>query len=176
MFSIHCICHRLALACADTCDDYKFIRNAEEISIELWRVFKTSPKRLHICMKVTLSTKEFDSLTEKKKKNYVKRLKKTCRTRWFTLHAGVDAAYGEYKGVIYTLEEMQNDKASGSATSGPLKKIIHYGFVGTLYLLKNILVCLTGLSKTFQSGSLDFSRISPAINRCKSKILEVAKR
>ena len=176
MFSIHCICYRLALACADTGDDSKLIRNAEEISIELWRVFKSSPKRLHIYMKVTLSTKEFDSLTERKKKNYVKRLKKTCRTRWFTLHAGVDAAYGEYNGLIYTLKEMQNDKASGSTTSGPLKKIIHSGFVGTLYLLKNILPCLTGLTKTFQPASLDFSRISPAINRCKSKILEVTKR
>ena len=31
--------------------------------------------------------KEFDSLTEKKKKNYVKLLKKTCRTRWLSLHA-----------------------------------------------------------------------------------------
>ena len=30
----HCICHRLALACADTGDDYKFIRNVEEILIE----------------------------------------------------------------------------------------------------------------------------------------------
>ena len=92
MFSIHCICHRLALACADTGDDSKLIRNAEEISIGFWRVFKSSPKRLHIYKKVTLSSKEFDSLTERKKKNYVKRLKKTCRTRWFTLHAGVDAA------------------------------------------------------------------------------------
>ena len=39
--------------------------------------------------------KEFDSLTEKKKKNYVKHLKKTCRTRWFSLNAGVDAAFRE---------------------------------------------------------------------------------
>ena len=66
MFNIHCICHRLALARADTGDDYKFIRNAEEILIELWRFFKNSPKRLHIYMKVTFSAKEFDSLTEKK--------------------------------------------------------------------------------------------------------------
>ena len=34
---------------------------------------------------------------------------------------------------------------------------------------------MTRISKTFQTGSLNFSRISPAINRCKSKILEVAK-
>ena len=44
-----------------------------------------------------------------------------------------------------------------------------------LYLFKNILSSLKGLSKTFQTGSLDFLRISPAINRYKSKILEVAR-
>ena len=70
---------------------------------------------------------------------------------------------------------MQNDKASGSTASGLLKKISHYEFLGTLYLLKKILSILTGLSKTFQTGRLNFSRISLAINKCKSKILEVAK-
>ena len=48
----------------------------------------------------TLSAKEFHSLTEKKKKNYVKLLKKTCRTRWLRLHAGVDAAFEEYKALF----------------------------------------------------------------------------
>ena len=94
--------------------------------IELWRFFRNSPKRLHIYMKVTLSAKEFDSVTEKKKKNYVKILKKTCRTRWFSLHAGFHSTFGEYKGLIYTLNEMKNDKASGSTLSGLLKKISHY--------------------------------------------------
>ena len=76
-------------------------------------------------MEVTASAKEFDSLTEKKNKNYVKLLKKTCRKRWLSLHAGVDAAFGEYKGLIYILKEIQNDKASGSIASGLLKKISH---------------------------------------------------
>ena len=126
-------------------------------------------------MKVTISAKEFDSLTEKKKKNYVKLLKKTCRTGWLSLHAGVDAAFGEYRGLTYTLKEMQNDKVSGSTASALMEKISHYKFLGTIYLLKNILPSLTGRSKRFQIGSLNFSRISPVINRCKSKILEVAK-
>ena len=47
MCNIYCICHKLALACADTGDDYKFTRNLEEILIELWRFFKNSPKRFH---------------------------------------------------------------------------------------------------------------------------------
>ena len=101
-------------------------------------------------MKETLCAKEFDSLTEKKKKNYVKLLKKTCRTRWLSLHAGVDSAFGQYKGLIYTLKEMQNDKEPGS-TSGLLKKTSHCEFLDMIYLLKNILPSLTGLSKTFQT-------------------------
>ena len=44
-----------------------------------------------------------------------------------------------------------------------------------LYLLKNILPILRGLSKTVQRGSLNFLRTYPTVNRCKSKILEVAK-
>ena len=74
MFNIHCICHRLALACADIGDYHTFMRNVGETLIELWRFFKNCPKRLHIYIKVTLSAKEFDSLTEKKKKNYLKLL------------------------------------------------------------------------------------------------------
>ena len=119
------------------------------------------------------SANKFDSLTEKKKKNYAKLLKKTCRTRWLSLHAGVDASFGESKGLIYTLKEMQNDMESGSTASGLLQSNSHYEFLGTLYLLKNILPSLTGLNKTFQTESLNFLRISPSINRCKSKILEV---
>ena len=64
--------------------------------IELWSFFKNSPKRLHIYIyEVNSQFKEFDSLTEKKKKNYIKHLKKTCRTRWLSSNAGVDAAFRE---------------------------------------------------------------------------------
>ena len=104
LFDIHCICHRLALACEDKGDDYKFKRKADEILIELWRFFKNSPKILQIYL-VTFSAKGFDSLAEKKKKNYMKPPKKACRTRWLSLHAAVYAAFEEYKGLIYTLKK-----------------------------------------------------------------------
>ena len=77
--------------------------------------------------------------------------------------------------LTYTLNKMQNDNASDPTASSLLKKISHCAFLGTVFLLKNILPSLTGLSKTFQTGSLNFSRIFPAINRCKSKILEVGR-
>ena len=42
-------------------------------------------------------------------------------------------------------------------------------------LLRNILPSLIELNKMLQTGSPNFLRVSQAINRCKSKFLEVAK-
>ena len=62
-------------------DDYKLKIDAKETLAEIWRFFKNCPMRLHIYMKETLSGKEFDFLTENKKTNYVKLLKKPHRAR-----------------------------------------------------------------------------------------------
>ena len=60
MINMHCICHRLALPCTDTGDDYKFINSFEMNLIELWKFFKNSSKQLKIYIRATLKCKEFD--------------------------------------------------------------------------------------------------------------------
>ena len=42
-------------------------------------------------------------------------------------------------------------------------------------MFKHMLPNLSALSKTFQTGSLNFSRIITSINKCKGKIQEVVK-
>ena len=104
-------------------------------------------------------------------------MKKACRTRWLSLHAGVDAACEEYEGLVTTLREIQaTDKCSGPLARGLLKKITNYEFLGTLYLLKHMLLNLTALSKVFQTGSLNFARIPPSLTKCKAKLEEVAEK
>ena len=122
MISVHCICHPLALACADTGDDYKFINSFEENLIKLWKFFKNSSKRLKIYVRIALKCKEFDTMSNKRQKNIVKRVKKACRTRWLSLHAGVDVVYNEYEGIVRTLQDIQIDRSSGSLATGLLKK------------------------------------------------------
>ena len=95
------------MACADTGDDFKVIRNFEENLIELWKFFKNSPKRLKIYVRVALKSKEFDALLNKRKKNVAKKMKKACRTRWLSLHAGVDAAFEGYEGLVKSLHKIQ---------------------------------------------------------------------
>ena len=179
MINIHCICHRLALACGDTGDDYKFINSFEEVLIELWKYFKNSPKRLKVYIRTALKCKEIDTMSKQGQKKLVKKMKKACRTRWLSLHSGVDALYDEYEGVVKTLKEIQTLEGNGTSASkaiGLLKKIKKHEFIGTLYLLKFMLPNLSALSKTFQAGSLNFSRIIPSINKCKTKIKDVAAR
>ena len=79
MINIHCICHRLALACADTGDDYKFINSFEENLIKLWEFFKNSSKRLKIYVRIALKYKEFDTMSNNRKKKHRKESKKSVQ-------------------------------------------------------------------------------------------------
>ena len=174
MISIHCICHRLALACSDTGDELKFIQNFEKTLLDLWKFFKNSPKRLKVYIKVTLEVKTFDTMSKKQKKKLVKKVKKACRTRWLSLYASVDSVYEEYVGLVHALRSMKDDRKSGPIATGLLKKMDCIDFLGVLYLLKFMLPNLSALSRTFQTGSLNFSRIIPSIEKTKAKLKDVA--
>ena len=57
MLSVHCICHRLALACGDTRDDLKFISDFATTMIQLRTFLKSSPKRLKTYIKTAMKLK-----------------------------------------------------------------------------------------------------------------------
>ena len=173
MINIHCVCHRLALACADTGDELKFIQDFEKTALELWSFFKKSPKRLKIYIKVTLGVRNFDAMSKRQKKKLVRKVKKAVRTRWLSLNASVDSISQEYVGLVHALRSMQEDRNCGSTAKGLLKKIDSVQFLGTLYLLKFVLPHLSALSRTFQAGNLNFCRISPSIQITKGRIDEV---
>ena len=69
---------------------------------------------------------------------------------------------------------MKEDRAvAGAQAEGLLGKIDSPTFLGTLYLLKLVLPHLLTLSKTFQKSSLNFSRISPNIEKTIRKMRSI---
>ena len=54
LLHIHCICHRLALACADSSAQLTFLNDFETKLIQLWAYFKNSAKRLNTYTKAAL--------------------------------------------------------------------------------------------------------------------------
>ena len=91
--NIHCICHRLALACADTGDALKFIQEFEKTMLALWIFFKNSPKRLKTYIKTTLEARNFDQMSKRQKKKLVRKVNKAITTRWLSLQASADSVY-----------------------------------------------------------------------------------
>ena len=73
------------------------------------------------------------------------------------------------------LRNMKEDKViAGAQAEDLLGKIDNLTFLGTLYMLKLVLPHFSTLSKTFQKGSLNFSRISPNTEKtiCKMHSIE----
>ena len=50
--SIHCICHKLALACVDTSKDLNYIAKEEQDLRTLWKAMEYSPKRTNLFLSV----------------------------------------------------------------------------------------------------------------------------
>ena len=169
LINIHCVCHKLALSCADSNESISFIKNMEIILRQLWQLFENSPKKMAIYLK---TQKELKNITmgDKAQKVVSKRLKKACRTRWLSLESSVKAVFSEYEVILHTLSKLEKDDA---AACGLLKKMKGLKFLGAIYILNDILPILADLSRLFQKDSLNFSVICPAINMTKDKLKQL---
>ena len=113
-------------------------------------------------------------MSKRQKRKVVLHVKKACRTRWLSLHASVNAVFEEYVGLLHLLRILREDKSAGPTATRILKKVENFRFLGTLYLMKFMLSHLSIYSKTFQTGSLNFSRVILSLNKTKNKIMAVA--
>ena len=89
LLNVHCVRHRLTLACSDTGDEPKFIEDFELTMIQLWKFLKHSPKRLKIYIKAATAYKNYNNLPEHEKKREVRTIKKEV--------CGNDAGFKDYE-------------------------------------------------------------------------------
>ncbi len=160
LVNIHCICHKLALACTTSVSEIKQIQNVERNLMQLWKFLEHSPKRLAIYTKVLEQQKEVQ-LSGQSRNKVAKRLKKACKTRWLSFDKAVKAAHDDLGSVLLCLSELSDD----ATADGLLKKMKNPHWVAALYVLTDVLPVLSVLSKTFQEGSVNFSQIKPSIDR-----------
>ena len=112
--------------------------------------------------------------THYQRKNIKKVVKKAVSTSWLSLHVSVDGVRGEYVGLLETLNLLEEEGGSGgSMAKGFVKKMRSSKFIGMLYTLKVMLPSLTALSKTFQTGAINFSRIILNVIKTKTKLQQL---
>ena len=68
--------------------------------------------------------------------------------------------------MLHTFQELEKD----APAVGLLKKMKTVKFLGSIYILKEVVPCLTTLSKTFQAGALNFSHVGLAINHTQASL------
>lgn len=158
MINIHCICHRLALACSDAAE-IPYLKEIEDLLIICWKFFEYSPKRMAAYVKVQQELHAL-TLSDKAKKVVSKKLKKATRTRWLSLNNCISGLYQDYLALVQTFRSMEKDPTA----YGLQKKIDNVKFLGAVYILHAVLPCLASLSKAFQKGNVHFAAIAPSIS------------
>ena len=126
---------------------------------------------LNVYSKTALKMHDVERLPDKRRKKVVRKVKKAVTTRWLSLHASGDGVYDEYAGLLKTLNILEGEGGSGgSMAKGFAKTLKSSNFLGVLYTLKVMLPSLTALSKSFQTGTINFSRIAPNVVKTKTKL------
>ncbi|XP_015761809.1 PREDICTED: uncharacterized protein KIAA1586-like [Acropora digitifera] len=170
--AIHCVCHRLALACTDSNEYTKYIQDVSDILRQTWKHFENSPKRMALLMKVLTNVNEVRVSSTKGKKVLAKKLKKACKTRWLSFDKSVEAMKQQYCGVIQTLQELDS-KHNDATAAGLSKKMKNAKFIGALYILAEVLPVLSSLSYTFQRSNINFSLIQPQVKATKQHLNQI---
>ena len=159
LMSVHCVCHKLALACTDTLNDLAVIKQTQNTLNTLWRLLDNSSKKTAIFLKVQFQINEIN-LTSKNSKKIAKKLKKACQTRWLPSNSAVQSAWESFPAIIQFLIKM---KDYDPTCQGLLVHMNNVRFLACLYVLKHVLPILDSLSKSFQHSTINFSHLKPEI-------------
>ena len=171
LVNIHCVCHRLALACVDTCKELTYLLTVERLLNQVWKFYDYSPKKTAKLVMVQMELLKLlptEQMAQAKKR--VKKAKKAAATRWLSHKASVESMKQEFVAHITVFDFF---KESDATACGLLTQTRNHKFIGAIYIMDAVLPPLAILSKAFQFGELSFDAIPSAISACIAKLDKV---
>lgn len=163
LVSIHCICHKLSLACCDTNEGLAYVQEVERWLLQVWKFFDNSPKCLAAYLKIQMSVKQLQEPSKEAKDKCMWRLATATQTRWLSLGKAIKGVHRDYIPLMLTLKYFEEQDAQAS---GLLGKMHNAKFIGVVTIMNDILPILNRLSCTFQQGKFSFAHIQPALEKC----------
>jgi hypothetical protein len=157
LVAIHCIAHRLALACKDASNAVDYIKKnfvTTVLQVAIW--FDHSHVRNN-----DLRTEQSDN--DEKMLKMIKMLE----ARWLSSERAVVALRQSLASVISVMMDPKRKKEAGV---GCAKFLRSFRFIATLELFADTLPNLSHLSRVFQTRDLDFSAIASALSVTRSTI------
>ena len=156
---IHCVAHRLNLACIDAMRQNKYLELVKENINYLFSYFHAS----------SLRSDKLQAL-QKALGEPMTKLKHAIDIHWLAMYDAVVAVHTSYSSLVGILTEEQANKQLACKGKAVLKFITQYNFPAVIALLSDVHKIVTLLSKKFQSDDIDLLAIKPSVSLALSQI------
>ena len=154
LVAIHCVAHRLALACSQAGEKVSYIQKFKKALTTLYWVFQASAVR----------TAGLKSIQEMLNSPALK-MKEAKDVRWLSHDQAVQTLRRTLPAVLTALEREGSENGEPVAI-GLVRIMKCYEFVACLYLMCEVLPHLSHLSRLFQAEYIQLSMIRPYLNAC----------
>lgn len=146
---VHCVAHRTALATSQAARDIPDMNSYSRTLSSVFRYFHNSALRSN-------RLREIQSVL------HLPELKFTelNSVRWLSMEGAVKAVYRSYPALVMCL---QGDAVSDATARGLLNEVCQYKFIAITHQMMDVLPFMARLSKNFQHGTLDFTKVQPMV-------------
>ncbi|XP_078590444.1 zinc finger protein 862-like [Branchiostoma floridae x Branchiostoma japonicum] len=149
LVNIHCIAHRLALACGQAAQGNTYLIKFKDLLGQLYRFYEYSPVRMSGLQEIQNIVNSKDSCVK---------LKQAKDVRWLSHHLAVEALRKTFSAVVISLEREAEERHEAVA-KGLAVFLKTFRFCATLLMMSDILPTLANLSRLFQQTDVNFSNI-----------------
>lgn len=151
--AIHCVCHREALAAADAVKAVTYLDHTVKPTIAgVYRLFDNSGVK-EASLHAFQDQLQLPAL----------KLKEPKDVRWLSYEAAINVFRKTFPAILLELKHQQDDQRDAAAKAW-VKRMKTFEFVASLHLLSDALPLLASLSRKFQSATLNFAQLEPALN------------
>lgn len=148
MVSVHCVCHRLALASSQASSGVSYLKKFKDYLLTLYNFFHNSPVKSARLKQV----QEVLSIPQLK-------ITRAVDTRWLSHKSVISTQLRTLPAVLVYLYQQEDPTAMGL-----YKVMATYSFFASLLLLDEVLAAVNRLSLAFQRSTIDLTTIPPLLN------------
>lgn len=97
LINVHCICHRLALACEDSNNEVQYMLTIECLLLQFYKWLENSCVKTVAYLKMQLTVRDMQLPAKESKRHKIgHKLQRACRTRWLSTDKAVLGVWQDY--------------------------------------------------------------------------------
>jgi hypothetical protein len=160
---IHCVAHRLALACCDTTKLFTYMQQYRNYIGLIYSFFSSSSVR----------SSQLEELQKILDEPEIK-IQQAIEVRWLSNYSAIHSIFKSFGSIVGVLSNKANTTDKTGSAEGITKAMTTYKFVAVTAMMVDALHEVVQLSKSYQRDDLDLSEIKPLMEGTTAKLRVIA--